>query len=162
MVAMWERMGQYFGDKWERQFGDVDGQTIHAWHGALNQFTEDEIAGAMKSMPEWESPFPPTFPEFKALCMSARNAEKKNFTERRIEKEIDKPMLQHLAAHADSEVARTELIKMAAIQRGEEIETKYSSWHKLGLHSIYGSLPEAKREEPGTAGAISTRGESPC
>jgi len=138
MVAMWERMGQWFGNLWESTYGSVNDQTIHAWTGALNRFTEQELAGAIRSCEDWDGKFPPTFPEFKALCMAARSAAKPNITERRLQRETrtGKPdsMIEHLSRHASSHVARTELKKMKQIEAGEQVETKEESMTKLGLH----------------------------
>ena len=137
MIALWERMGQWFGPRWENTFGTIDEQTIWSWHGALNRFSEDEIAGAMRQMEDWESPHPPNFPEFKALCMAARSKARKNFTDKRMEVEqdagIDVPMIEHLARHANSEVAQRELDRMRRIIAGEEVETKEESMRKLEL-----------------------------
>jgi hypothetical protein len=139
MIAMWERMGQWFGNLWESTYGTAEDQTIHAWTGALNRFSEQELAGAIRSCEDWDGKFPPTFPEFKALCMAARSAAKPNFTEQRIanEEKMKKGLpgaIEHLAKHGISETAKRELDRMRRIVAGEEIETFEESMTNLGLH----------------------------
>ena len=143
MVAMWERMGQWFGNLWESTYGTVDDQTIQAWTSSLNRFSEMELAGAIRSCEDWDGRFPPTFPEFKALCMAARSAAKPNLTEQRIAKEKEPDnIIGHLAKHALSDVAKRELDKMRRIMAGEEVETLEQSYDNLGLARRWGPLAQ--------------------
>lgn len=122
MVALWERMGQWFGGLWEASYGTVNDQTIYAWTGALNQFSEQEIAGAMKQMEAWEEKYPPTFPQFRALCMAARSKARPSWTEERIATERrGNPIagvLEHLSKRGLSETAKRELAKMRELVNG--------------------------------------------
>jgi len=75
MVAMWQRMSDYFGPLWESAYGGVDDQAIYAWTGALAHYSESEIGGAVKACENWDGKFQPTFPEFKSMVMAARSAQ---------------------------------------------------------------------------------------
>lgn len=148
MVALWERMGQFFGARWEREFGTVNDQTIHAWRGALNRFSEQEIASAVKACADWESPHPPNFPEFKALCMAARSKAAPTWTDDRLEAERDRARggnpiagaLEKLGKRGLSDVAKAEIEKMRQIVTGEIDVPKAESWRHLGLDRIRGPL----------------------
>ena len=137
MVAMWQRMTDFFGPQWEASFGNVDGSTIYAWTGALNRYSEMELAGAIKSCENWDGKFPPTFPEFKALVMAARSAANPNYTEKRIavEKQTGQSvtMIEHLSRVANSPIAKQELDRMNRILAGEDVESRETSYHNLGL-----------------------------
>jgi len=142
MVAMWHRMGAFFGSTWESQYGGVNEQTIGAWSGALSDFTVGELAGAIKACEQWESKFPPTWPEFRALLLSVRNASRPNVTQQRIEREANTPLIEHLKRHALTPIAKREIERMERILAGEDVETKRESWNKLGLSRTHGPLPE--------------------
>jgi hypothetical protein len=123
MVAMWQRMNQWFGGLWESAYGSVDDQTISAWTGALERFSEPDLAGAIRSCEDWKGKYPPTFPEFKALVLAARSTADVNFTDKRLaqEKAAGKPqsMIEHLSRVATSPIAKRELAKMKRIMNGE-------------------------------------------
>lgn len=146
MVAMWHRLGALFGSAWESQYGTVQNQTIHAWAGALAEFGAAEIREAVRLCESWEDKFPPTFPQFKALCLSARNRGR-NFTERRmeLEKRHGKPagLIEHLQRVATSDVAKREIERMKRIVAGEEVETREESYTNLGLPKRWGHLTDA-------------------
>jgi len=135
MIAIWERMGQWFGPLWEQGFGTIHEKTINAWMDAMGEFGEDDIARAMHALAKWESKYPPTFPEFRALIMAHRP--KENFTDRRIESE--KGEIKSLADFAkprreDGPIAKREKERMRRILAGEDVESKEESMTKLGLH----------------------------
>jgi len=140
MVAMWHRMGAFFGSAWESQYGGVNDQTIGAWTGALYDFTVGELAGAIKACERWESKFPPTFPEFRALLLSVRNASRPNVTDQRIERETNTPLLEKLRQHASTPIALRELARIERILAGEEVETVPESYDRLGLARRWGPL----------------------
>jgi len=137
MVAMWQRMTDYFGPQWEASYGNVDSGTIYAWTGSLNRYSEAELAGAIRACEEWDGSFPPTFGQFKALVMAARS--KPNATEQRmaLEKSAGKPvaMIEHLARSAVSEISQRELARMYDLLAGKEIEENQTSYHNCGLGS---------------------------
>ena len=138
MVAMWQRMTDYFGPLWESQYGTVDDPAIYSWQGALAQYSEADLAGAIKSCQDWDGKYPPSFPEFKSLVMAARSAQAgQEATER-----ATIPSLEHLTKvrRGDSEIAKREKKRMAAIARGEDVETKAESYRKLGLARRWGPL----------------------
>ena len=133
MCAMWVRLTQWFPN-WQTQYGGIDDPTIYAWTGALNRYSEAELAGAIRACENWDEKFLPTFPEFKALVMAARS--KPNVTEARIalEKREGKPvaMIEHLARSATSEIATRELERMRRIQADEDVEPFEVSYHNCG------------------------------
>jgi len=135
MIRLWHRMAEFFGPQWEASYGAVDGGAIYSWQGALNRYSEAELAGAVKSCENWDGKFPPTFPEFKALVMAARSAQKPTVTDNRLalEKAGEVPLIEHLAQYAHSEVAKRELERMYRILAGEEVETFDQSYHNLSL-----------------------------
>ena len=120
MVAMWERMAQWFGNRWEREYGTVQDQTISAWTGALNRYAVEDVIGAMQAMAEWDSPHPPTFPEFRGLVLAAKAKRQPSWTEDRIEAERDRAKggnpiagaLEKLGKRGLSPIAKAELAKM--------------------------------------------------
>jgi hypothetical protein len=147
MVAMWHRMGAFFGAAWESQYGGVEDQTISAWAGALGAFTVGELAGAIKAMEGWEEKFPPTFPEFRAVLMAQRGQSRPNWTDERIEAEQTRGrgvagVLEDLAKGPLTETAKAELAKMAQIAADEIDVPKAESWRHLSLDRIRGPLPE--------------------
>lgn len=146
MVAMWHRMGAFFGSAWESQYGTTENQTIHAWQGALASLTVGELAHGIRRCEKWDGKFPPTFPEFRALCVSERNRQR-NLTEERIERERrtgqSDTALEHLARSATSEVAKRELDRMKRLHAGEHVESIEKSRHNLGLHRRWpGAWPD--------------------
>ena len=137
MVALWQRMTDYFGPQWQASYGTIDEGTIYSWTGALMCYTENEIAGAVKACQSWDGSFPPNFGQFKALVMAARSAANPNYTEKRIavEKQTGQSvtMIEHLSRSATSDVAKKELDRMKRILAGEDVESRETSYHNLGL-----------------------------
>lgn len=75
MLSIWEFMTNLYGIKWTEQFGefyDEEGNvmaTVNHWAQALSRVPLKSIdRGLMKCIQERPSPFPPTLPEFYALC----------------------------------------------------------------------------------------------
>ena len=130
MVALWKRMREYMGQSWVREYGDVDGEAINAWQLALSSLKEHQIAEGVKACQHWTKDFPPTFGQFRELCVARRHTP------------ITPPpqTVAQLTAPrgSDSGVAKGEKERIAAIMRGEEVETKEASMHKLGFTARHG------------------------
>jgi len=131
-------MTELFGQQWVKSYGESDGSTRPAWQGALGEFSANEVAAALKSCEDWESKFPPTFPEFKALCTSARAKARPNWTEQRISS--GRPLMTVLREKATTPIAKEELAKMDRIMAGEGPETREESYRKLRLARRWGAL----------------------
>ena len=138
MVAMWQRMTDYFGPLWEAQYGTVEDPAIYSWQGALERYSEDDLAGAIKSCQNWDGQYPPTFPEFKSLVMAARSTQAGQAATER----ATVTSLEHFTKvrRGDSEIAKREKKRMAAIERGEDVETKAESYQHLKLARRWGPL----------------------
>jgi len=140
MTRLWQRMRELLGQSWVRAYGEADGQTPYAWSGALADFTPTEIGGAIQAVQDWDSPFPPTFPEFKALCLSARAKHRPNWTQQRIARD-DVPLEQLTApSDNDSDIARTAKAEIRRILAGEDIESRRESYDRLHLARRWGPL----------------------
>lgn len=149
IVSLWERMGQFFGQQWEKSYGTVDDQTIHAWKGALSRFTEEEIAYAVKAIgrefakgdPKGAK-FPPTFPEFRELCQAARQYAKT----RKVHAEAETkavPLADLSRTHkGDSEAAKAEKGRQVNIGKADIGETFEESYHRCGLADRWGPPPK--------------------
>lgn len=75
MLSIWEFMINLYGRKWVESFGefyDEDGNTttaVNTWAQALSRVPMKALdRGLIKCIQERPSPFPPTLPEFYALC----------------------------------------------------------------------------------------------
>ena len=123
MVAMWARMSTYFGSLWESQYGDVNDQSIYGWQGALWPLSENQIAVGIKACQDWKDKFPPTFGQFKALCLSGPSEDKATL---KLEREVDAAVLNLVAAR--------ELIRQANILADNCDESREQSMEKLGLN----------------------------
>lgn len=139
-VKLWDKMRARFGQRWSRDYGEASDPIRAEWQGNLGLFTAQEVAGAISLMDGWESPHPPTYPEFRALCLSARAKLRPNWTQERVAREV--PLAQLTAPkRGDSEVARQEKDRIRRISSGEDVETKAESWRKLHLDRLRGPLP---------------------
>lgn len=143
MVAMWERMAQWFGNRWEREYGTIENQTIHAWMGALNRYDEQDIVAAMHDMTQWDSPHPPSFPEFRGMVAAHQARRQPNWTEDKDEAEQTRGkgvggVLENLKKGATTEAAKAEIEKMLQIWRGELDIPKAESIRHLNLHRTRG------------------------
>lgn len=67
---LWLRMVEMFGHRWTTSFGDnpraVAGQT---WAMGLAGLTADQIAAGISACMASADPWPPTLPEFRAMCL---------------------------------------------------------------------------------------------
>ena len=148
MLAMWQRMSDYLGPKWERAYKGAEGSAFAAWSRALEHHDEDDIASAIISMQAWEAFDPPTLPQFLAMVVAMERNRKPNVTSERLahEREVEAGnIIEHLQAHALSPVAVRELDRMKRILAGEEIETKEQSMHKLGMRARWPDARAARK-----------------
>lgn len=136
MVAMWHRMSTFFGSIWESQYGGVNDQGISSWSGALGEFTVEELGGAIGECQKWDGKFPPTFPEFRALCQSARSKSRPNWTEQRIEREVGVAQLVK-PKRGDSAIARRYKAMIRDMLAGEYDETVEESQARLKIVRTY-------------------------
>lgn len=138
MVALWARMTAMF-PQWESLYGNVDSPGIAAWTRNLDGFTELELGGAIRLSERWEGKFPPMYPEFRAMCVNARNAAKPDVTAQRLAEEKaagqSATMIEHLSRIASGPTALAELERMHRLMAGEEVETFQQSFHACGLGS---------------------------
>src|SRR5687767_12430879 len=65
LEALWERMVRIYGKKWIDNFGEADDGT---WLTGLYDVTPHEIARGLDACRTSRSPWPPTLPQFRALC----------------------------------------------------------------------------------------------
>lgn len=145
MVAMWKRLREYMGQSWVREYGDVDGQAIYAWQGALAVFTEDQIARGIKACQKWTKDFPPTFGQFRALCLIKSYAPK---TEQPVKAIADLTK----AKPGDSAIAKREKKRMAAIPHSptgrepsdDDVEHFNDSYRNCNLQSRWGETQEKR------------------
>jgi hypothetical protein len=139
-------MADFFGPLWESSYGTVDDQAIYAWTGALNRYSEQELAGAINACQDWDGKFPPTFPEFKSMVMAARSAQA-------ADQATPSPEVKNLehftkVRRGDSEIAKREKKRMAAIPfspeslepSDDDVETFEESYKNLKLQTRYGPL----------------------
>ena len=66
---LWERMAKIYGHKWVGSFGAADDGT---WLSGLRDVTPSQIGIGLERCRTRSEPWPPTLPEFRALCKSAR------------------------------------------------------------------------------------------
>lgn len=106
-----------------------------AWLAGMKDLTEAQIVRGVESLANWTKPFPPGLGQFRELCLATAPAYHDRY-------EIKKPLLEHLASMADSEIAKRELDRMRRIKAGEDVETFHTSYHNCGLGKRWpGKLP---------------------
>lgn len=72
---LFSRLGALYGSKHLDQWAGQDIAVVkETWAATLGQFDGDHIAGALRKLATSGSPFPPTLPEFIALCQVARGS----------------------------------------------------------------------------------------
>ena len=80
MDRIWLRMTEVFGHRWISAWGESsnpDGtltSTAVTWAQGLSRFSLDEIRQGLEKMVEKWTYWPPTLPEFMALCKPKRTA----------------------------------------------------------------------------------------
>lgn len=67
---VWLRMAEIYGHKWTSAFGDdAMAGAGETWAKALRGLTTSQLALGIESCAEAIDPWPPTLPQFKALCL---------------------------------------------------------------------------------------------
>lgn len=66
--ALWQRMARIYGRKWTNNYGEVDDGT---WLVGLRDIRPEDLDRAMGRCCLIDSPWPPTLPEFRAMCKAA-------------------------------------------------------------------------------------------
>lgn len=75
MTNLWERLIHLYGHKWSSTYGDcavTDGEltdVAKTWASGLHGITGENIAGGLRRCCDRPDAWPPTLPEFKALCL---------------------------------------------------------------------------------------------
>lgn len=71
METLWERMAAIYGHRWTSSFGDAaDGLPADTWSGGLAGLTGDQLGRGLKACVTSADPWPPTLPQFRAMCLS--------------------------------------------------------------------------------------------
>ena len=69
--ALWVSMISMFGHKWVSQNGTVpNGTNSDAWAAALYRLSPEQIAAGMNEVAQSGMKWPPSAPEFRAMCFS--------------------------------------------------------------------------------------------
>lgn len=75
MDNLWERMNHLYGHKWSSAYGelasDANGElteTASTWARGLNGLAGQELAHGLEGCVSRSDPWPPSLPEFRALC----------------------------------------------------------------------------------------------
>lgn len=66
--ALWQRMARIYGRKWTNNYGEIDDGT---WLMGLRDIRPEDLDRAMDRCRLIDSPWPPTLPEFRAMCKAA-------------------------------------------------------------------------------------------
>src|SRR5690554_5480115 len=66
IAKLWQRMAMIYGHKWTSAYGDKDDGT---WSSGLSGITGRQIAAGLRACVDSGEPWPPTLPEFRALCL---------------------------------------------------------------------------------------------
>ena len=64
---LWERMGKIYGHKWASSYGLCDDGT---WLAGLHDVTPEQIGRGLEKCRISENAWPPTLPEFRAMCIA--------------------------------------------------------------------------------------------
>ena len=68
---LWERMAATYGHKWTTSYGvDVASPAGKTWREGLADVTPDQLAAALRSCLVRADGWPPSLPEFRAMCFS--------------------------------------------------------------------------------------------
>lgn len=76
MVMLWERMIQVYGHRWSSAFGEATDKSgglsdaARIWQVGLRKMTRDMIKSGLNRCLDRADGWPPTLPEFRALCAS--------------------------------------------------------------------------------------------
>lgn len=67
---IWERMLAIYGDGWALRYGDeAKGIAAETWKHGLADLSGEQLAEGFRALIRSGKGFPPTLPEFRALCM---------------------------------------------------------------------------------------------
>jgi hypothetical protein len=66
---VWQRMAEIYGHKWTSSYGDIDKDGT--WAQGLADMRPDELRTGFVSCVKRGDPWPPSLPEFRALCRPA-------------------------------------------------------------------------------------------
>lgn len=66
-MTLWARMAAIYGHKWVSAHGDSD-ITRDTWQRGLKDLTTAELATGLRAVVTRPDPWPPSLPEFRALC----------------------------------------------------------------------------------------------
>lgn len=67
---MWVRMAEIYGHRWTSGYGeDPDGPAAQTWAKGLAGLRPDQLAAGLTTCLASADPWPPTLPEFRALCL---------------------------------------------------------------------------------------------
>ena len=79
IVNLWERMTHLYGHKFSAAFGEraanPDGSltdVAHTWAGGLRGITGEQLATGLRQCIESGAEWPPSLPEFRAMCLRRR------------------------------------------------------------------------------------------
>lgn len=68
--TLWVRMAEIYGHRWTSAYGDdPEGQAAHTWAKGLAGLRPEQLASGLTSCLASADPWPPTLPEFRALCL---------------------------------------------------------------------------------------------
>ena len=71
MRMLWQRMAEIYGHRWTSNFGDDAGKGAgYTWARGLAGLTNEQIRAGVDAALASAEPWPPTLPEFRALCLS--------------------------------------------------------------------------------------------
>lgn len=62
---LWERMAKIYGHKWVSSYGEADDGS---WLTGLHDVAVEQIAVGLEKCRVSSDPWPPTLPQFRALC----------------------------------------------------------------------------------------------
>lgn len=72
MATLWLRMTELYGHKWTSVHGESD--TSDTWGKVLFGLGREQLAAGMQACAKSDDPWPPSAPEFRAMCEAGRSA----------------------------------------------------------------------------------------
>ena len=66
---IWQRMAEIYGHRWTSAYGEEAGAAAQTWAKGLSGLSIDQIARGIDSCILAADGWPPTLPEFRALCL---------------------------------------------------------------------------------------------
>lgn len=73
MVDLWQRMGELFGAKWLRQYGDTDSPAFETWCRYLSDLSAEQIKRGFVNLLQEKSRYLPDAVEFREMCLSLKS-----------------------------------------------------------------------------------------